>query len=159
MSRRTEALAARLEQGARALAAFASTLTDAEWHTRVPKDGRKVGVVVHHVATMYPLEIQLAQVLATGKPVTGVTWDAVAELNAKHATEFAGVSKADTVALHKKNAAAAAAVVRGLNDDQLAKSGKVLAEAPPMSAEQIVTGILINHIDDHYGSIRKTVGA
>ena len=24
--------------------------------------------------------------------------------------------------------------------------------------EQIVTGILINHIDDHFGSIRKTVG-
>jgi len=28
-----------------------------------------------------------------------------------------------------------------------------------MTAEQIVSGILINHIDDHFGSIRKTVGA
>ena len=54
------------KQGARALAAFASALTDAEWQTRVPKDGRKVGVVVHHVATMYPLEIQLAQMLPEG---------------------------------------------------------------------------------------------
>ena len=71
---RSNALADRLEQGARALADFASALTDAEWQTRVPKDGRKIGVVVHHVATMYPLEIQLAQTLAAGKPVTGVTW-------------------------------------------------------------------------------------
>jgi hypothetical protein len=36
-----------------------------------PQDGRKIGVVVHHVASMYPLEIQLAQTLAGGKPLTG----------------------------------------------------------------------------------------
>src|SRR5438093_8816658 len=56
-SQRANALADRLEQGARALAAFASALTEAEWQTRVPKDGRKVGVIVHHVASVYPLEI------------------------------------------------------------------------------------------------------
>ena len=63
INQRADALADRLEQGARALATFASGLTDAEWQTRVPGDGRKIGVVVHHVATMYPLEIQLAQPL------------------------------------------------------------------------------------------------
>ena len=77
MSQRTNALADRLERGANALATFAGALTDAEWQTRVPKDGRKIGVVVHHVATMYPLEIQLAQILAGGQPVTGVTWAVV----------------------------------------------------------------------------------
>ena len=66
LSLRADALAVRLEQGARDLAGFAGTLTDAECQTRIPKDGRKIGVVVHHVATMYPLEIQLAQTLAGG---------------------------------------------------------------------------------------------
>ena len=70
-AQRANALADRLEQGARALAAFASALTEAEWQTRLPKDGRKIGVVVHHVANMYPLEIQLAQTLAGGKPIDG----------------------------------------------------------------------------------------
>ena len=69
MGRRAEALAARLEQGAEALAAYAEGLTDAEWSMAIPKDGRTVGVIVHHVANMYPLEIQLAQTLASGKPV------------------------------------------------------------------------------------------
>ena len=68
MSKRINALADRLEQGAHALADFASALTDAEWKTRVPKDGRKVGVIVHHVATVYPLEIQLARAIAGGNP-------------------------------------------------------------------------------------------
>ena len=68
-SRRATALAERLEQGARALVDLATTLTDTEWQTRIPGDGRKIGVVVHHVATMYPLEVQLAQTLAQGKPM------------------------------------------------------------------------------------------
>ena len=39
------------------LAAFASGLTEAQWQIRVPHDGRTVGVIVHHVATVYPIEI------------------------------------------------------------------------------------------------------
>ena len=93
MSKRTNALADRLEQGASALATFASALTDEEWQVRLPRDRRKVGVVVHHVATMYPLEIQLAQKLAGGEPVAGVTWDAVREINARHAREHDAVTK------------------------------------------------------------------
>jgi hypothetical protein len=61
MSQRTNALADRLEQGANALAKFAEALTDAEWRIRVPKDGRTIGVIVHHVASVYPLEIQLGR--------------------------------------------------------------------------------------------------
>ena len=41
-------------------------LTDAEWQTALPHDGRTVGVVVHHVASVYPVEIQLAQTVAAG---------------------------------------------------------------------------------------------
>jgi len=66
MSKRTDALAKTLEEGARALASFASTLTQEEWHTRTPKDGRKVGVIVNHVASVYPLEIDFARSVASG---------------------------------------------------------------------------------------------
>src|SRR4051794_41216422 len=85
-SRRAEALAIRLENGAAALASLASTLSEAEWQTRLPRDGRKIGVVVHHVASMYPIEVQLASLLAAGRPVTGVTWDVVHTINRDHAT-------------------------------------------------------------------------
>ena len=44
---------------------------------------------------MYPIEIHLASELASGKRVEGVTWDDVAEINAKHAREHAGVGKLD----------------------------------------------------------------
>jgi hypothetical protein len=93
MSHRSEALAVRLEAGAAALAAFASTLSETDWQMRLPKDGRKVGVVVHHVASMYPIEVHLATVLATGKPITDVTWDAVDTINREHAKQNDGITK------------------------------------------------------------------
>ena len=102
MNNRSEALAARLEAGAAALAAYAATLSEAEWQTRVPHDGRKVGVIVHHVASMYPIEIQVAQMLAAGQPIT-VPWDAVHAMNADHAKENDGVAKEATLALLAKN--------------------------------------------------------
>ncbi|MFL5566393.1 MAG: hypothetical protein ACJ79B_01785, partial [Gemmatimonadaceae bacterium] len=73
MKTRSNALADRLEQGALALGEFAASLTDEEWNTPIPHDGRTVGVVVHHVASVYPVEIDLAQTVARGMPIVGVT--------------------------------------------------------------------------------------
>jgi hypothetical protein len=80
------------------------------------------------------------------------------EMNARHAQEHAHCTKAETLALLKRGAAAAVAVVRGLPDEQLAKSGTVFSDAPPMTVEQVITSGLIGHIDAHVGSIRQTVG-
>ena len=63
MSQRSNALADRLEQGARALAGFASGLTEAEWETPLPKDGRKIGVVEDlKQATAHPSERWLLEI-------------------------------------------------------------------------------------------------
>src|SRR3977135_2585125 len=97
MGRREEALAARIEGGAAGLAAFAEGLSDKDWRTPVTgsgRDNRSVGVAVHHVASVYPIEIQLAQAIGSGKAVTDVTWEAVADMNAKHAQDQANVTKA-----------------------------------------------------------------
>ena len=118
-------LADRLEQGARALIAFATGLTDEEWHSRMPKDGRTFGVIVHHVASVYPVEIQLAQTLAEGKPVEGVTAAAINAMNARHASENADVTKQAAIDLLRQNSAAAAAAIRALADEELAKAAPV----------------------------------
>lgn len=77
VSPRARALSDRLERGARALADFADALTDAQWQAPLPNDGRKVGVVVHHVAGVCPVEVELAPAIAGGTPMVGVTTDAV----------------------------------------------------------------------------------
>jgi len=150
MGARSEAFAKQFEAKAQEAAAVLEKLSDADWKKVTDAEKWSVGVTAHHVAGSHEPIAGIIKTIASGQSMPHFTMDMLHESNAKHAKEFANV---------KKGVAAAAAVVRGLGDDQLAKSGKVLAEAPPMSAEQIVTGILINHIDDHFGSIRKTVGA
>jgi hypothetical protein len=119
MSQRANALADRLELGVSTLTALARGLTDEEWQFPIPKDGRKIGVVVHHVASMFPIEIQLAQTLAKGEAVVGLTWDMVHKINAEHAQAHDGVTKEEALELLKKNSAEAAAAIRALSDKQL----------------------------------------
>src|SRR5581483_12491026 len=100
----------RIEEGAARLIAFAEQLSDEDWHTRVPEGGqpgRTVGVIVHHVASVYPIEVNLAQTIASGTPVVDVTWNAVNQLNAGQAIEHASVQKQETLALLRKNSAKA----------------------------------------------------
>jgi hypothetical protein len=155
---RSNALAVRLEQGARALAAFAKALTDTEWQTRVPRDGRKIGVLVHHVATMYPLEIQLAQTLAEGNPVTGVTWDIVHDLNAAHAKEYDGVTREAALELLRTNSTAAAAVIRGFSDEELDRAAPVSLNADaPLTCQFILEDHAVRHSFHHLARLRAAL--
>ena len=119
MSKRSEALADRLEQGATALGDFAAALTEDEWEIPTLKDGRKIGVIVNHVATVYPLEIELAQTVARGEAVTGVTAEVINKMNAEHAKENDRVTKEQTLELLRQNSAAAATSIRALSDEEL----------------------------------------
>jgi DinB family protein len=159
MSKRADALADRLEQGASALGRFAESLTDAEWRTRLPGDGRMIGVVVHHVADVYPLEVQLAQTLASGKPIVGVTWAAVAEMNAKHATDNAAVTKAATLDHLKRNSKAAADAVRKFTDEELDRAAPVsLNGDAPLTAQFFVEDHALRHSFHHLARMRAAVG-
>jgi DinB family protein len=118
MSQRTEALAQALEEGARALAAFVTPLTEDEWQTPLPHDGRKVGIVVLHVAIVYPLEVDFARSVANGEPA-GITMNDVNEMNAGHAKQYDAITKDEALQLLATNSAAAAAAIRSFTDEQL----------------------------------------
>ena len=158
MSRRSHALADRLEHGARALADLASGLTDAEWQTRLPHDGRKIGVVVHHVASVYPLEIQLAQTIAAGTPIVGVTPGDVDAMNAKHAREHLGVTQAEAVELLRRNATDAAAAIRELSDAELDQAAPVsLYGDAPLTSQFVLEDHAVRHSYHHLARIRAAL--
>jgi hypothetical protein len=120
------------------------------------KDGRKVGVVVHHVATMYPLEIELAQALAAGQPIVGVTWDVVHELNAKHARDYDGVTKEQALDLLDKNSRAAAAAIRALSDQQLDRAAPVsLNSDAPLTCQFMLEDHAVRHSYYHLAAIQR----
>jgi hypothetical protein len=128
---RSEALATRLEAGASALAAFAKTLSEAEWQTRIPKDGRKIGVVVHHVAS--------------------VSWDAIHTMNRDHAKGNDSATKSDTLAL-------LAAAIRAPTDDELDRAAPVsLNSDAPLTCQFIIEDHAVRHSYHHLASIRAAL--
>lgn len=160
MSHRSDALADRLEQGARALADLASTLTEAEWQTRLPRDGRKIGVVVHHVASVYPIEIQLAQTVGAGKPVTGVVPKDIDDMNAGHAKEHDGAAKEATLELLRRNSTAAAAAIRALSDEELDRAATVsLYSDAPLTCQFVLEDHAVRHSYHHLAKIRAALKA
>lgn len=161
MGARAEAVAKQFEAKVDEATKVFEALSDVDWKKVTTAEKWSVGVTAHHIAVAHQGIGGLLRNVADGKasgPAT-MSMSALDDRNAQHAREFANCTKPETIALHEQNAAAAAATVRGLSDEQLDRSGNLLVGLPSMTAEQVAIGILINHIDDHLKSIKATVGA
>ena len=158
--RRAEVLADRIKEGAALLAAFAEQLSEAEWVMPVSAtDRRPIGVIVHHVASVYPIEIGAARAIASGKAVTDVTWEAINQMNAKHATEQASSTKEATLDLLRRNSSEAADTVREFTDEQLDQAAPFsLSFGAPVTAQFVIEDHALRHSWHHLARIRKAIG-
>ncbi len=158
MGRRAEALAARIEQGARDLEAAAASFSEAAWRTECAGEGRTVGVLVHHVAAAYPLEAQLITTLAAGGELPGLGWEAVHQGNAEHASVNAGVGKDEALDLLRQNSAEAATAIRELSDEQLDRTARTaLHWEAPLTIQFLIEQHPIAHPYIHLESIRAAL--
>ena len=157
MGAKSEALAKQLEAKIRQVMATLENLSDTDWKRVTEAEKWTVGVTAHHLAGVLEQISKMVEAVVAGESLD-FTNDMIDKMNAKHAKDFADCTKAETIDLLKRGSAVADRVIRGMSDDHLAKSGMVMAGVPPMTAEQLIRGGILNHIDDHLGSIRKTVG-
>jgi hypothetical protein len=160
MGARAEELAKKFDESCREFTKVVEGLSDA--------DGKKVttaettwpvGCVAHHVAGGHARFSGLLQMFAKNQPLPKLTRDITNENNAKHLAAHGNPDKAETLELFRTNGAKASAIVRGLSDAELDRSGTVLADIPVITVQQAIDGILINHVHEHVGSIRATTGA
>jgi hypothetical protein len=158
MGAKGEAFAKQFEAKVEEATALLEQLTDADWGKTTTAEKWTVAVTAHHIASSYEPATHIIETIAAGQALPHFTREMLDEMNARHAREFAGCTKAETIALHRKAAAATVATVRGLSDDELAKTGTVFAGMPPVSVEELVRRILLGHVDAHFGSIRRTIG-
>jgi hypothetical protein len=123
----------------------------------VESENRSVGVVLHHVAIAHPVIAEWVTAAARGKDV-GVDRGWFDQLNVQHAREQANCTKAETRDLLRRNGAAAARVVRALDDAQLDSSATIITGRPPLSAQQVTERILIGHVRGHLATIQTAIG-
>jgi hypothetical protein len=158
-SRRAAALADRIEEGAARLAAFIQELPETLWKKPISAtDRRTVGVVVHHVAWIYPIEIEVARAIGSGMAVE-TAWPDIAQLNAKHAGDNSQVTKAAALELLAKNSQEAASAVRGFTDEELDRSAPFgLSYGAPVTAQFVIEDHAMRHAWHHLAKIKESVG-
>jgi hypothetical protein len=87
-----------------------------------------------------------------------VTWDVVAGLNAKHASEVAGVSKAAALELWRKNNREAAAAIHAFTDEELDRAAPLgLAYGAPVTAQFVIEDHALRHSWHHLWRIRAAL--
>ena len=158
MNTRAQTLAERVERGAKELITFVEGCSLAEWQTPIPSDGRTVGVLAHHVASAYLVEIDLVETLASGEAIAGVSWQMVDQMNAEHAQAHANCTREETLALLRQNSAAAANAIQQLSDKQLDKAAPIsLNWDAPLTTQYFIEEHPISHPSRHLMDIRAAI--
>jgi hypothetical protein len=159
MATRADILADRIAQGAEDLISAVQNLSDEQWQTPCGDEQRTVGVLVHHVGTMYPVEADVAQTLADTGGLPGVEWSVVHTINADHAGANGAPDKAQTIALVRENVRKAVDTVRAFSDNQLDRlAPNALAWNAPMTVQNFVENHPIAHPYAHLESINAAIG-
>ena len=158
MAGRSETLAKNFEAKVAEATAVFEKLSDADWKKVTTAEKWPVGVTAHHAAGAHEPISGMAKAVAAGQTLPPFTMEMLDQSNAQHAKDFANCSKAETVALNKKGMATASSIVKGLSDSDLQKSGSLMTGMPAMTVQQIIEGVLINHVNEHLGSIQATIG-
>jgi len=155
---RANTLADRLILGANKLANFVKKLSDTEWNKPVLGDGRTIGVVVHHVASVYPIEVELAQALGKGNSITEVTKEVIDKMNAEHAIENKQIDRQKTMDLLRINSENAAGTIREFTDEELDNSAPVsLYYDAPLTAQFFIEDHALRHSFHHLGKIKASL--
>ena len=158
MSEHAAALAGQFELANEQFIATIVGLSDAQWGRPCPDDGRSVAEVAHHIVDGYTMETSAFAAIAAGQPPPPLVREDHDRANAQRAARVAGCTQDEVVALARREAAAAAAFVRSLTDDQLAREGAYVDWAPPMSVAQWVERVLVGHVQVHLAGIRAAAG-
>ncbi len=156
MGQRSSTLAEQFEQAIAELTEAIEKYPDDKWFASTGPEGWNVAALAQHVSGQFPLEMEYLNAAAEGRPLPTYSWDDVNAKNDGRAAQNTKATKAEVLRELRENAAAAAAVVRGLSDEQLdARSPLALANGAEVTLQQLIEGgILIDHARAHLASIR-----
>lgn len=155
MGERAQALAARFQEANRAFIQAVEEIPEDRWTAVVPGEGWTVGVVAHHVGSMYEVSARWVLAQASGQELEPDP-QTIDEINAEHARRFAGCTKDEVVALARRNGEAMARLLAGLSDEQLDRQR--LWRTYDLTTENVIENVVIRHSQLHLANIRAAIG-
>ena len=158
MSQRTQELAQRFNAANAEMIRYIEGCSENDLDRITMGEGWSVRVTAHHLAVSHEPVAGLAQLLASGQPLPPLTLEIFHHGNAQHAAEYVTVSKQMILDTLQNGGAQASAVVSGLSDEALDRSGYFTLLNGEITVRGVIENILISHISSHLESIKAAVG-
>ncbi len=157
MSERARALAERYERANEELIATIAGCADDHWRASCSDTGWAVGVQADHLGVAQAVIAEHIGAIARGEPLPPLPMAVINQANDQRAGQAAEISKEEAIALLRQNGAAMAEMIRGLDEEQLGRSGQIVAELPAHSVEQWIEYLAIGELERHGGCIRQAI--
>ena len=96
--------------------------------------------------------------LARGEQVEPVPIAAINRENDRRAAQAASIDREEAIRQLRQQGGAAVRLISGLTDEQLGRTGQIVAEVPARSVAEWVEYLSIGEIERHGGCIRQALG-
>ena len=159
MGARAQELAEQFERANAELIAAIGRCGDDRWGACCADTGWTAAVQADHLGAGQAFIADRIGRIARGEAEAPLPIAAIEQANERRAAERAGGSRDEASAQLRENGAAMAQMIRGLSDEQLARSGKIVAELPSHSVEGWIAYLSIGEIERHGGRLREAIGA
>jgi len=153
MDTRSETLATRVDQTIQDFLAAVEASTPEQWATKCTDGEWTQGFAAFHAATALGAIAQAVKGVAGGQPFPRMTMETIEADNAVQAKEHEDCTIAETAAMIKNSAPAAAGMVRSLSDPQLDRKVQLMEGMPEVTVEAMVQMALIGHATYHLQTI------
>ena len=157
MGAKGEAYAEQLGKTSEALRATVERISDSAWKANCESEGWTAAATAHHAASSIEVVSGLIQAVASGGQLPPFGQDMIDGMNAKHASDFAGCSKQETLDALVKGTAIAQQMLRSLPDEAMDRTANFVGQEMPVSA--MIEHILIEHTADHGASVAAVAAA
>ena len=158
MSDQARALADRFEQTNATLIATLAGCDDDAWRATCPDTGWSVAVQADHIAAAEDFVTEYIGRLARGEQVEPVPIAVINRENDCRAVQAAGIDGAGAITQLRQQGGAAVRLIGSLTDEQLGRTGQIVAEVPARSVAEWVEYLSIGELERHGGCIRQALG-
>jgi hypothetical protein len=151
-------LAERFEQANDELIASIASCTEEQWQATCPDTGWSIAVQAHHLAELRGPTIDWVGGIARGEDVPVLPMAAIDAANARHLREATGCQRDPVVAQLRESGAAVTQLLCSLGDQQLARTGQIVAELPAQSAAAWAEYLFVGEVERHGSAIKQALG-
>lgn len=159
MSERAIALADELQRAIDEVDQFIDEVTDEGWQTTCPDEQCTVAALICHIGSANTgMMDSIIKPVAEGTPRPTFSPEDLHRWNAHAAQQYATATREQARELLRTSSAPAITYVRGLSDEQLARSFDLPMRPEPVTLEAMITHGLTGHPREHLASARSAAG-